>query len=77
MGVMCYVEKYLFPKFLLHLDGFLGVPIYAILLNGKPFYHRVSAIHDYIDFYHLSWKELVFIDFQYTEMSPQVCSHSL
>lgn len=77
--VMFCVEKYFFLQFLLNLllDSFLGVSISPILLNGKPLYRHVSAIHDYTEIYHISWRELVFIDFQYTEKFPQVCSPSL
>jgi len=49
-GVLCCVEKHFFLQFLLNLllDSFLGVPISPASLNGKPLYHHVSAIHDYV-----------------------------
>lgn len=53
---MCYVEKYFFLQSLLNLllDSFLVVPVSSVLFNGKPLYHHVSAIHDYIEIYDIS-----------------------
>lgn len=66
MGVMCHVEKYFFIQFLsnLLLNSYLGIFISPILLNGKPLYRHVSAIHDYMEISYVSWEERVFVDFQ-------------
>lgn len=79
MGVMCQVEKDCFIQFLLNLllNSYLGVSISPVLLNGKPLYHHVSAIYDYMEIYSVSWREHVFMDFQYTEVFQQICSPSL
>lgn len=79
MGVMCHVEKYCFIQFLLNLllNSYLRVSIFPILLNGKPFYRHVSAIYDYMETYSVSWREHIFMDFQYTQVFQQICSPSL
>lgn len=79
MGVMCHVEKYCFIQFLLNLllNSYLRVSISPVLLNGKPLYGHISAIYDYMEIYSVSWREHVFVDFQYTEVFQQICSPSL
>lgn len=66
MGVMCHVEKYFFIQFLsnLLLNSYLGIFISPILLNGKPLYRHVSAIHDYMEICYAFWEERIFVDFQ-------------
>lgn len=79
MEVMCHVEKYCFIQFLLNLllNTYPGLSISPVLLNGKSLYRHVSAIYDYMEIYSVSWREHVFIDFQYAEVLQQICSPSL